>query len=110
MFIKEMSMVVEELTELRAAGIVIALDDFGTGYSSLNYLRTLPIDIIKIDRSFVQELEESSEALELVESILRIAHALNKKVVAEGVETHAQLDLLRRLGCDIIQGLSLIHI
>ena len=104
LFIKEMSMVVEELTELRAAGIVIALDDFGTGYSSLNYLRTLPIDIIKIDRSFVQEIEESSEALELVESILRIAHALNKKVVAEGVETHAQLDLLRRLGCDIIQG------
>jgi len=104
LFIKEMSMVVEELTELRAAGIVIALDDFGTGYSSLNYLRTLPIDIIKIDRSFVQEIEESAEALELVESILRIARSLNKKVVAEGVETHAQLDLLRRLGCDIIQG------
>jgi len=104
LFIKEMEMVVEELTELRAAGIVIALDDFGTGYSSLNYLRTLPIDIIKIDRSFIQEIEESSEALELVESILRIARALNKKVVAEGVETHAQLDILRRLGCDIIQG------
>ena len=104
LFIKEMSMVVEELTELRAAGIVIALDDFGTGYSSLNYLRTLPIDIIKIDRSFIQEIEESTEALELVESILQIARALNKKVVAEGVETHAQLDLLRRLGCDIIQG------
>jgi len=104
LFIKEMSMVVEELKELRAAGMIIALDDFGTGYSSLNYLRTLPIDIIKIDRSFVQEIEESAEALELVESILRIAHALNKKVIAEGVETHAQLKILRRLGCDIIQG------
>ena len=104
LFIKEMSMVVDELTELRAAGVVIALDDFGTGYSSLNYLRTLPIDIIKIDRSFIQEIEESAEALELVESILRIARSLKKKVVAEGVETHAQLRILRRLGCDIIQG------
>ena len=104
LFIKEMSMVVAELTELRAAGMVIALDDFGTGYSSLNYLRTLPIDIIKIDRSFVQEIEESSEARELVSSILSIARSLNKKVVAEGVETHAQLNILRKLGCDIIQG------
>ena len=104
LFIKEMSLVVDELTELRQAGMVIALDDFGTGYSSLNYLRTLPIDVIKIDRSFVQEIEESTEAFELIESILRIARSLNKQIVAEGVETHAQLDVLRRLGCDTMQG------
>ncbi len=104
LFIKEMAQVVNELTELRSAGLVIALDDFGTGYSSLNYLRTLPIDIIKIDRSFVQEIEESTEARELVESILHIARALSKTVIAEGVETHAQLDVLRRLGCDTMQG------
>lgn len=104
LFIKEMSLVVEELSELRHAGIVIALDDFGTGYSSLSYLRTLPIDIIKIDRSFVQEIEESTEARDLIESILHIAKALNKSVVAEGVETHAQLNVLRRMGCDTMQG------
>jgi len=104
LFIKEMDMVVSELSELRKAGMIIALDDFGTGYSSLNYLRTLPIDIIKIDRSFVHEIEESAEAVELVESILRIARSLDKKVIAEGVETHAQLNIMRRLGCDIIQG------
>jgi len=104
LFIKEMSLVVDELSELRQAGIIIALDDFGTGYSSLSYLRTLPIDIIKIDRSFVQELEESIEARDLVASILQIAKALNKTVIAEGVETHAQLQVLRRMGCDTMQG------
>jgi len=104
LFIKEMSLVVDELSELRNAGIVIALDDFGTGYSSLSYLRTLPIDIIKIDRSFVQEIEESVEARDLIESILHIAKALNKTVIAEGVETHAQLNVLRRMGCDTMQG------
>ncbi len=104
LFIKEMALVVDELSELRQAGIVIALDDFGTGYSSLSYLRTLPIDIIKIDRSFVQEIEESTEARDLIQSILHIAKALNKTVVAEGVETHAQLDVLRRMGCDTMQG------
>lgn len=104
LFIQEVELVVQELTVLREAGIAIALDDFGTGYSSLNHVRTLPVDVIKIDRSFILELEESSEALELVESIIRIAKVLNKTVVAEGVETQAQLRLLRGAGCEIIQG------
>ena len=104
LFIQEVELVVQELTVLREAGIAIALDDFGTGYSSLNHVRTLPVDVIKIDRSFILELEESSEAIELVESIIRIAKVLNKTVVAEGVETQAQLRLLRKAGCEIIQG------
>lgn len=104
LFIQEVELVVQELTVLREAGIAIALDDFGTGYSSLNHVRTLPVDVIKIDRSFILELEESLEALELVESIIRIAKVLNKTVIAEGVETQAQLRLLRKAGCEIIQG------
>ena len=107
LFIKETELVVAELEELRASGIAIALDDFGTGYSSLNLVRTLPIDVIKIDRSFVLELVESAQANDLVESIIRIARTLNKTVVAEGVETRPQLNILRALQCDTVQGYAL---
>lgn len=92
------------LNQLRAMGVRIALDDFGTGYSSLSYLRQLPVDTVKIDRFFVKDIERSSEALTIVETIITMVHALGRKVVAEGVETRRQADLLAACGCDLGQG------
>jgi diguanylate cyclase (GGDEF)-like protein len=95
---------VRTLNELRQLGIKISLDDFGTGYSSLSYLKRLPIDILKIDKSFVDDVTSNSDDAALVEAIITLAHTLNLKVVAEGVETNGQLDFLRRLNCDEWQG------
>jgi EAL domain-containing protein (putative c-di-GMP-specific phosphodiesterase class I) len=92
------------LNRLRALGFHIAIDDFGTGYSSLSYLRLLPVTVIKIDRSFVHDLDESEAGSALVRSILDIAHHFGLRVVAEGVETHAQLARLRELRCETVQG------
>lgn len=92
------------LQRLREHGVGIALDDFGTGYSSLAYLRELPITSLKIDRSFVRELQTSMEARSITNIILQIGHELGMKVVAEGVETQDQLNFLREKGCDIGQG------
>ena len=92
------------LRELREHGIKIAIDDFGTGYSSLSYLIKYPVDIIKIDKSFVQDIGISSSAETLIESILAMAAQLDIAVVAEGIETKAQLDYLKRNGCDYGQG------
>jgi len=92
------------LKALSEAGISIALDDFGTGYSSLSYLRTFPIDVVKVDRSFVIDLPNNAAACRLVETIIGMAHGLQKKVVAEGVETAAQREFLLRLRCDRLQG------
>jgi diguanylate cyclase (GGDEF)-like protein/PAS domain S-box-containing protein len=99
------------LTRLRELGVRIAIDDFGTGYSSLSYLRRLPIDILKIDRSFVSELGETSsdQARSLVKSIVRLGHDLGLAVVAEGVETHYELDVVRAAHCDFVQGYLLAH-
>ena len=83
------------------------LDDFGTGYSSLSYLLRFPIDVIKIDACFVNGMERDLEKLEIVRSILAIAHSLGKRVTAEGVETEAQLAFLRELACDAAQGFLL---
>ena len=96
----------ETLERLRADGIRIALDDFGTGYSSLAYLRRLPIDCLKIDRSFINDLAES-DGSQLVRGILALAHSLGLRVVAEGVETHAQLHFLREHFCEEAQGFLL---
>lgn len=93
----------------RSAGIEIAIDDFGTGYSSLSYLRLFEIDYLKIDRSFVARLAPSSKDLVLAQAIITMAHALGLKVVAEGVETRGQLELLSASGCDLAQGYYLYH-
>ncbi len=91
-------------SDLAAAGVHISIDDFGAGYSSLAYLRKLPATELKIDRSFVLDLEHSEEARKIAEAVVQLALALNMKVVAEGVETDAQYQILRRLGCDQVQG------
>lgn len=95
---------VEKLRAIRATGMKIAIDDFGTGYSSLSYLARLPIDALKIDRSFVLRMNDSPENLSIVSTVISLAHSLNLKVTAEGVETIEQQNLLRLLKCDEMQG------
>jgi EAL domain-containing protein (putative c-di-GMP-specific phosphodiesterase class I) len=85
----------------------LALDDFGTGYSSLSYLRQYPIGTVKIDRTFLEEVPQSPASATLVETIIVMSHALGKRVVAEGIETVAQLEFLRERRCDIAQGFYL---
>ena len=95
---------ISTLEKLKKLGVSLALDDFGTGYSSLSYLRTLPIDVLKIDKSFIDGIviEEKSEYI--INSIVELSHYLSLLVVAEGVETKEQLDFLKRISCDVIQG------
>jgi diguanylate cyclase (GGDEF)-like protein len=92
------------LQAIRAMGVTIAIDDFGTGFSSLSYLSKLPVDTLKIDRSFVIGMTVGPQGLALVSTIISLAHALKLKVVAEGVETEEQSRLLRLLNCDEMQG------
>lgn len=94
----------ESLLMLRDLGIQVALDDFGTGYSSLSYLKKLDIDYLKIDRSFVHKMTKESDDLALCEAIVEMAHKLNLEVVAEGIETQEQWEILKSLGCDYGQG------
>jgi diguanylate cyclase (GGDEF)-like protein/PAS domain S-box-containing protein len=93
-----------ELAEIRRLGVRLAIDDFGTGYSSLSYLRELPFDILKIDKSFVDDIAISQQSLALVEGIVRIAETLEIAVVAEGIETSEQCELLTKMGCEYGQG------
>ena len=92
------------LSGLRALGVVVAIDDFGTGYSSLSYLSQLPIDVVKLDRTFVADLDRSPDAGVLLRSIVELAHSLGHRVTAEGVETDEHCRLLRAMGCDDLQG------
>jgi EAL domain-containing protein (putative c-di-GMP-specific phosphodiesterase class I) len=94
------------LTALRASGVSVAVDDFGTGYSSLGYLRTLPIDIIKIDRTFVANVERPFESA-LIRAVVQVADTLSLRTVAEGIETPAQAAVVAALGCQTGQGFLL---
>jgi EAL domain-containing protein (putative c-di-GMP-specific phosphodiesterase class I) len=93
-----------KMAELRALGVSMAIDDFGTGYSALSYLQQLPVDYLKIDQSFVQEISDGTHPPRLIQAIVTMAHGLGIKVTAEGVETEQQLAALRQLGCDQVQG------
>jgi predicted signal transduction protein with EAL and GGDEF domain len=92
------------LNELKALGFCTSLDDFGTGYSSLSYLTRLPLDILKLDRSFVSEMDKNNESRQIVHTIISLAHNLGKEVVAEGIETLEQANEIKSLGCQFAQG------
>jgi diguanylate cyclase (GGDEF)-like protein/PAS domain S-box-containing protein len=98
---------VSTLSALRHMGVTLSIDDFGTGYSSLSYLATLPIDALKVDRSFIERMSRDGEGGEIVKAIFKLGQALSKQVFAEGIETGAQLTLLQELGCEFGQGFLL---
>lgn len=101
---REVHEALQILASLKNLGLSIAVDDFGTGYSSLNYLKQFPIDVLKIDRTFVDGLPSGEQDAQIARAIIAMAHSLNLAVIAEGVETHEQLDFLREHGCDEVQG------
>lgn len=103
-FISSVDEAIETLLQIKKLGVKIALDDFGTGYASLSYLQRLPIDLLKIDKSFIDDMTERDESGNFVNAIISIGHMFNCKVISEGVELESQLDKLRELNCDYIQG------
>jgi len=107
MLMQDLELSIAKLAQLREAGIGIAIDDFGTGYSSLRLLARLPVDTLKVDRSFVQSIADTPNMLTLVSTIVSLARAFNMKTVAEGVETTEQLQMLRLIKCDQAQGFLL---
>jgi EAL domain-containing protein (putative c-di-GMP-specific phosphodiesterase class I) len=96
-----------ELGELHEQGVRIAIDDFGTGVSSLGQLRSFPIDVIKVDRSFIQGVEREGKDAAIAANVVSLAHALGLVAIAEGVESEGQLDSMRELDCDLAQGFLL---
>jgi EAL domain-containing protein (putative c-di-GMP-specific phosphodiesterase class I) len=103
-YIKDFDEAIKVMDKLKSIGVKIALDDFGTGYSSLSYLARLPSDLLKIDKSFIDEMELDQGKCNFVDVIIKLGHIMNNKVIAEGVENNEQLTLLSFLGCDYIQG------
>lgn len=103
-YVENADQLIRVVKRLRSRGFAVEMDDFGTGYSSLNMLSTIPIDVLKMDRAFIRDIDHDEKAIQLVELILGIAKTLDLLVVAEGVETESQLRLLRHLGCAVAQG------
>lgn len=103
-FMEDMQEVIRMLEKLKELGIQLSIDDFGTGYSSMSYLEQLPFDTLKIDISFVRKINENGEGGTIAATIAAMAHTLDKKIVAEGVESEAQLEFLKKYDCELIQG------
>jgi EAL domain-containing protein (putative c-di-GMP-specific phosphodiesterase class I) len=100
----DVEVALDTMHALKSMGIGLSIDDFGTGYSSLSYLKRFPVDVLKIDRSFVHDLAAGEEDAAMVDAIISLARGLHMRVIAEGVETPAQLAYLREQGCDEVQG------
>jgi EAL domain-containing protein (putative c-di-GMP-specific phosphodiesterase class I) len=103
-FMKDQEATIAILKRLREVGVSVSIDDFGTGYSSLSYLKKFPVDYVKIDQSFVKDVAADPDATSLVAAIISMAHSLNLRTIAEGVETEDQWKILRLLKCDMAQG------
>ncbi|MEA2613834.1 MAG: hypothetical protein QOI52_1793, partial [Chloroflexota bacterium] len=101
---QDMELSIERLTELKSLGVQLAIDDFGTGYSSLNYVRRFPVDILKVDKSFIDGVSEGGESSALTAAVIELAGILGLKPVAEGIERADQLQRLLELHCDLGQG------
>jgi len=104
MLVDNIDDVIAKMTELRVHGLRFSLDDFGTGYASLSYLKRLPLDQLKIDRSFVRDILSDASSAAIAQAVISLSKALGLSVLAEGVETEEQRDLLIRLGCHAYQG------
>jgi EAL domain-containing protein (putative c-di-GMP-specific phosphodiesterase class I) len=104
LLLADSEMTLRTLHELRRLGVRISMDDFGTGYSSLSYLRSFPFDKIKIDQSFVKDLSDKEDSRAIVKAVIGLGRSLGMSTTAEGVETEAQLDLVREQGCTEVQG------
>ena len=100
----EVECAIATMRELKAMGVQLAIDDFGTGYSSLAYLKRFPVDVLKIDQSFVRDIETDAGSAAMVGAIISLSHDLGMRVIAEGVETAPQRDFLRTRHCDEVQG------
>jgi EAL domain-containing protein (putative c-di-GMP-specific phosphodiesterase class I) len=101
---RDVSVACERLEEIKALGVRIAIDDFGTGYASLSHLQRMPVDVLKVDRSFIAALNDGGQSRELLEAILGVALALSLSVIAEGIETPAQMATIQEMGCQMAQG------
>ncbi|MGN0579408.1 MAG: EAL domain-containing protein, partial [Ruminococcus sp.] len=102
--LRDIDFAVAQMNKLRELGVKLAMDDFGTGYSSLSYLQVLPITLLKLDRSFITDIEHDSIAFEIVSSVIRIAKSKKIEIIAEGIENENQANILRNAGCDFAQG------
>jgi EAL domain-containing protein (putative c-di-GMP-specific phosphodiesterase class I) len=104
MLVRDIPASIEQLQAIKSLGIRVAMDDFGTGYSSLSYLQQFPFDILKIDQCFIRKIDQNPKNAAIAQAIIMMAHQLNLRVIAEGVETPAELAFLQKNGCDDLQG------
>jgi EAL domain-containing protein (putative c-di-GMP-specific phosphodiesterase class I) len=104
MLMENIEAAAKALAYLKRRGVLVSVDDFGTGYSSLSYLKKLPVHLVKIDRSFVKDIPQDQEDMDIVAAIVVMTHRINYKVIAEGIETQEQFDFLKACGCNLGQG------